>query len=753
MKILVLGGGPGGLYAAILLKKAHPDHDITVIERNPRGVSFGWGVVFSDETLSYLGEADVETEREIADTFAHWDAIDTHYRGTLTRSVGHGFSGIARRRLIDILENRAEALGVTLEWERELNTISSFSSYDLVVAADGVNSMVRRADEAAFRPVIDHGRSKFIWLGTRKLFDAFTFIFEETAHGWFQVHSYRFDGDTSTFIVETDESTWQKAGFGEIEVEASIAELEKTFAPYLGGHPLLSSRSMWLNFPTLRCASWHHDNVVLVGDAAHTGHYSIGSGTKMAMEDAITLVQALEGEADLQKAFERYEADRRPVIARIQHAADISRHWFETVPRHTRHEPLQFNFSLLTRSKKITYDNLKLRDPDLVANVARDFAAKASVAVTETTAPPQPVFTPFRLRSLDVCNRIVVSPMCMYSAVDGTAGDFHLVHLGSRAIGGAGLIFTEMTNVAADGRISPACAGMYKPEHVAAWRRIVDFVHTHSRARIGMQLGHAGRKGSTQRAWEEMDAPLTDGNWPIIGPSPIPWSERNQTPREMDRADMERVRDEHVRATEMCAEAGFDIIELHMAHGYLLASFLSPLTNHRTDQHGGSLANRMRFPLEVFDAVRAAWPDDKPISVRLSATDWIDGGTSGDDAVVVAQALKDHGLDIVDVSSGGTTPEAHPEFYGRFFNAPFSDQIRNTVGIPTITVGNVQNVDHANTLLAAGRADLCALARPHLADPYFTLHAAAVAGADAGADEQTWPDQYLAAAPDRRAPE
>jgi anthraniloyl-CoA monooxygenase len=741
VKIVSIGGGPAGLYFGILMKKADPSHEITIVERNAPYQTFGWGVVFSDETLSYLEENDPPTHAEITRTFAHWDAIDIHFRGEVIRSGGHGFSGIARRHLLNILQRRCEELGVKLVFNTEVEDVAHHArEYDLVLGADGVRSRVRATYAEIFKPDLDVRRCKYIWLGTNRVFDAFTFLFEENEHGIFQVHAYRFDAETSTFIVECDEQSWRNAGLDRMSVEEGVAYLEKLFARHLGGHRLLTNKSTWISFTTVRNQTWRHGNVVLLGDAAHTAHFSIGSGTKLAMEDAIALAKAFQQHSDVPTALAAYEAERRPIVERTQKAAQDSLLWFENVRRHRHLEPLQFAFSLLTRSKKISYENLKLRDPAFVARVT-DWYARTQSALERVPEPaPPPMFTPFALRGVTLANRVVVSPMCMYSAEDGTPNDFHLVHLGSRAMGGAGLVFTEMTDVSREGRITPGCAGMYKPEHLAAWARIVDFVHAHSRAKIGLQLGHAGRKGSTKKMWEGMDQPLEEGNWPILAPSPIPYFPHSQVPKAMDRADMDRVREDFVRAARMGEQAGFDLLEIHMAHGYLLASFISPLTNVRRDEYGGTLENRMRFPLEVFDAVRAVWPAHKPISVRLSAVDWEEGGLEVDQAVAVARMLKAHGCDVIDVSTGQTTPGAKPVF-GRMWQTPFSEQIRNDAGIPTITVGNITSADQVNSILAAGRADLVALARPHLADPHWTLHAAA----SQGFDGIEWPVQYRAA--------
>jgi anthraniloyl-CoA monooxygenase len=718
VKVVCIGGGPAGLYFALLYKKAQPEAEITVYERNAAGVTFGWGVVFSDETLSYLEENDPPTHEAITNAFAHWTAIDIHYRGERLRSDGHGFSGIARKELLRILTDRCAELGVKLVFETEVDDFEELArGADLVVACDGVKSKVRERLADAFRPSLDVRSARYIWLGTKKKFDAFTFYFEENAHGMFQVHAYRFDEDTSTFIVECDEASFLAAGLDRATTEESIAYIEELFGKHLQGEKLLANKSQWMQFVTVKNEKWHWKNVVLLGDAVHTAHFSIGSGTKLAMEDSIALVKALRDLAehgDVQRALTSYEEERRPIVERTQKAAEDSLKWFENVKRYRDLEPTQFAFSLLTRSKRITYDNLKLRDPGFARDVATWFAKSSTPAM----------FTSFRLRELVLPNRVVVSPMCMYSAVDGTPNDFHFGHLTARAAGGAGLVMAEMTDVSREGRISPGCAGMYLPEHVAAWKHIVDHVHARSASKIGLQLGHAGRKASTKVMWEGSDRPLDEGNWPIMSASPLPYFPDSQVPREMDRADMDRVKSEYVRATTSAEEAGFDLVEIHMAHGYLLASFLSPLTNVRQDAYGGSRENRMRYPLEVFDAVRAAWPTKKPMSVRISCTDWLPGGVSDDDVLALARALEERGCDLIDCSAGMTTPQSRPKFYGRMYQAYWADMVRNEVKIPTMTVGNISTGDQINTLVLSGRADLCALARPHLVNPHFTLGAA-----------------------------
>jgi anthraniloyl-CoA monooxygenase len=738
MKIVCIGGGPAGLYFALLYKKARPDADITVVERNAAGVTFGWGVVFSDETLSYLEENDPPTHEAITRSFAHWTAIDIHYKGACLRSDGHGFSGIARKELLQILQDRCRELGVTLQFDTEVEDYKSLTAgADLVIACDGVKSKIRDRYAEQLGPSIELRHARYIWLGTKKKFDAFTFYFEENAHGMFQVHAYRFDEDTSTFIVECNEESFVAAGLDKTSTEESIAYCEKLFALHLQGEKLLPNRSMWVQFPTIKNDKWSlHDgqsHVVLMGDAAHTAHFSIGSGTKMAMEDSIALCKALlHTRHDVGAALDLYEAERRPIVERTQKAAQDSLLWFENVKRYREMDPTQFAFSLLTRSKRITFDNLKLRDPDFAEKVR----AWHQVRTPNAPATAPAMFTPFKLRDLELPNRVVVSPMCMYSATEGVPNDFHFTHYLSRALGGAGLVMTEMTNVSRDGRITPGCTGMYDEEQLMAWRRIVEAVHRSSPAKIGMQLGHAGRKASTKLAWEGSDRPLESGNWPIMSASSIPYYPDSQIPREMTRADMDSVKADYVRSTKMAEDAGFDLLEIHMAHGYLLASFLSPLTNMRKDGYGGTIENRMRFPLEILEAVRATWPKQKPLSVRISATDWIAGGITDADVLVLARALKERGTDVIDVSAGMTSPEARPRFYGRMYQAYWSDMIRNEVKVPTITVGGISSGDQVNTLVLSGRADLCALARPHLANPHFTLGAAI---------EQGWRDAFVPA--------
>jgi anthraniloyl-CoA monooxygenase len=753
MKVAVIGGGPAGLYFSLLMKKADPAHEVLLLERNAPDATFGWGVVFSDQTLGNFKAADPESFREISDNFARWDDIDIHTQGRTITSGGHGFAGIARMKLLEILQRRAAGLGADLRFGCELRDDSDLASLglgdaDLVVAADGVNSAVRRRHAEAFRPGLVAGHARFVWLGTTRRFDAFTFIFIENEAGIFQAHAYRFSDTHSAFIVECDEASWRRAGFDRMDVDATIAACEEMFAPWLAGHRLLANippqqrAAPWLTFTRVHCERWWQGNLVLIGDAAHTAHFSIGSGTKLAMEDAIALARILNQPAEggaaagLPRALQAYEDERRTEALRLQNAARNSMEWFENVRRYARLAPEQFAYSLLTRSQRVSHENLRLRDQAYLEGVERWFASRASRRELPQTPPP--MFTPFTLRGMTVENRVVVSPMDMYSAEDGTPNDFHLVHLGARALGGAGLVVTEMTCVSPEARITLGCTGMYDPRHAEAWLRVTRFVHQRSRAKICLQLGHSGAKGATRLMWEGDNEPLDADGWPLVAPSPLPFQPGMQVPREMTRADMDRVRDDFVRAVRLGLAAEFDMIELHCAHGYLLSGFITPVSNRRTDAYGGSLANRLRFPLEVFRAMREAWPQERPMSVRISATDWVEGGIEGSHAVEVAQAFHQVGADIIHVSAGQTSPAARP-VYGRMFQTPFSDRIRNETGIPTIAVGNITEPDQVNSIIAAGRADLCALARPHLADPNWTLRAAAQLGYTA----QAWPVQYL----------
>ena len=744
MRIVCIGGGPAGLYFALLMKKLHPAHSLSVVERNRAYDTFGWGVVFSDATMSAMEKWDPATAAEIKDAFNHWDDIEVWFKGTRQRTSGHGFVGIGRKKLLNILQARCEALGVELVFERDVASDLEFPEADLIIAADGVNSRIRNRTPDIFQPDLVTRPNRYIWLGTDKLFDAFTFDFRKTEHGWFQAHIYKFDDKTSTFIIETTDEAFQKHGLGELDQDGSIAFCETLFAEVLDGAKLMTNArhmrgSAWLNFQRLICGKWSHFNgnshVVLMGDSAHTAHFAIGSGTKLAIDDAIELARQFElaghDAAAIPDVLKTYEEIRRVDVARIQNAARNAMEWFEVVGHRYADQlpPEQFMYSMLTRSQRISHENLRLRDKSWLESFERWFAGRSGIP---------PMFTPFTLRGTTLINRIVVSPMAMYSAKDGVADDFHLVHLGSRAMGGAGLVFGEMTCVAPDARITPGCLGLWNEEQVEGWRRIVRFVHGNSNAKVAIQLGHAGRKGSTRVAWEGIDQPLNEGNWPLISASALPYLPNSQVPKAMDRTDMDRVLAEFVAATQLAAKTGADWLEFHCAHGYLMSSFLSPLTNIRTDEYGGDLANRARYPLEVFHAIRAVWPGDKPISVRLSCHDWAEGGNTPEEAAAYAAMFKEAGADLIDCSSGQVTKEEKP-VYGRLFQTPFSDKIRNEVGIPTIAVGAISEADHANSIIAAGRADLCAIARPHLADPAWTLHEAA----RIGLTDIAWPKQYL----------
>jgi anthraniloyl-CoA monooxygenase len=746
MRIACLGGGPAGLYFAISMKLRDPAHEVTVIERNRADDTFGWGVVLSDETLDNLARNDPVSAKAIRRHFAYWDDIALVKDGVRIVSGGHGFCGIGRKQLLILLQARARELGVHLRFETEIDSAEDYRrNFDLVVASDGLNSKTRTLYAETFEPEIDLRKCPFVWLGTHQTFkDAFTFIFEKTPQGWVWAHAYQFDADTATFIVECSQETFDAIGFGQMSQDESIATCEAIFRDHLGGHGLMSNArhirgSAWIRFPRVLCKRWHHENVVLMGDAAATAHFSIGSGTKLALESAITLADLVEAEPTLDAAFARYEDERRTEVLRLQSAARNSLEWFEEVERYLHLDPVQLNYSMLTRSQRISHENLRARDPAWLAGAERWFMDQAGAAPDAPLRPP--MFAPFRLREMALKNRVVVSPMAQYKAVDGCPTDWHLIHYGERAKGGAGLVFTEITCVSPEGRITPGCPGLYAPEHEAAWARLTAFVHAETDAKICAQIGHSGRKGSTQLGWERMDAPLESGNWEVMSASSIPWAAENQIPREMTQADMETVTAQFVDAARMAVRAGFDMIELHAAHGYLLSSFISPVSNIRTDAYGGSLENRQRFPLAVARALRGAIPDGMPMSVRISANDWVgQAGLTPEDAVAVARAFSEAGADLIDVSAGQTTPEARP-VYGRMFQTPFSDRIRNEAGLATMAVGNIFEADHVNSILMAGRADLVAVGRPHLADPYWTLHEATRIGDRAATD---WPLPYLA---------
>jgi anthraniloyl-CoA monooxygenase len=759
MNIVCIGGGPAGLYFALLMKQQNPAHDITVVERNRPYDTFGWGVVFSDQTMEHMRQWDPVTADEIERSFAHWDDIELHIKGRVIRSGGHGFVGIGRKKLLNILQARCEQLGVQLVFETDAESDADYPDADLVIASDGINSKVRTKHAAVFKPDIVTRPNRFIWLGTKRLYDAFTFLFEKTEHGWFQAHIYKFDETTSTFIVECPEHVWKAHGLDQANADESVAFCEKLFADNLRGEKLMTNArhlrgSAWLNFQRITCQQWSlfngRSHVVLMGDAVHTAHFAIGSGTKLALEDAIELTKQFRdhgnhtdvGAEEIADVLKNYQAERRIDVLRLQNAAWNAMEWFENCGERycDQLEPEQFMYSMLTRSQRISHENLRLRDKQWLEGYERWIAARAGLDEPVDRHAVPPMFTPYTVRGVTLKNRVVVSPMAQYSAVDGIPGDYHLVHLGSRALGGAGLVFAEMTCPTPDARITPSCPGLWNDAQRDAWKRIVDFVHQHSDAKIAIQLGHAGPKGSTNEPWvgTGADRPLADGNWPLVAASDQPYEPGvTDVPRAMSRDDMERIRDEFVAATRRAADAGFDWLELHCAHGYLLSVFISPLTNRRTDDYGGALANRLRWPLEVFTAMREAWPQDKPMSVRISAHDWVEGGITPDDAVEIAKAFKAAGADLIDCSSGQVSPEQKP-VYGRMYQTPFADRVRNEAGIATIAVGAISEADHVNSIIAAGRADLCAVARPHLANPAWTLQEAAKIGYTA----LDWPVQY-----------
>ena len=752
MRILCLGGGPAGLYFALLMKQQNPTHQVTVIERNRPFDTFGWGVVLSDQTLANLQAADAPSARLIGNAFNHWDDVEVFFKGRSVRSGGHGFCSIGRKKLLNILQDRCQQLGIDLVFETDVGDDQAMAaqySADLVIASDGLNSSIRHRYAATFQPDVELRACRFVWLGTHKKFDAFTFAFEQTEHGWFAAHAYQFDATTSTFIVETPEAVWKAHGLDEMSQADGIAFCERLFAKYLTGNALMSNAShvrgsaIWIRFPRVVCERWIHHEViggkripiVLMGDAAHTAHFSIGSGTKLALEDAIELARCFATQADMARALQTYEALRSVEVLKIQNAARNSTEWFENVDRYSRLEAEQFFYSLMTRSQRISHENLRVRDAVWLQGYEHWLSGEAG----NKPAPP-PMLLPLKVRELTLKNRIVVSPMATYSAVDGVAQDFHLVHLGARALGGAALVFVEMTAPCAEGRISPACTGLWNPAQMLAFKRIVDFVHASGAgAKIGMQLGHSGPKGSTQVGWESPDEPLTAGNWPLLAASAVSYGPTNQLPHAMTREDMDRMVAQFVQSTRYAVDAGFDWLELHCAHGYLLSSFITPLTNQRDDDYGGTIENRCRFPLEVFRAIRAVWPAQLPMSVRISAHDWAPGGNTADDAVDMARLFKAADCDFIDVSSGQTTRAAKP-VYGRMYQTPFADRIRNEVGIQTIAVGAISDADQVNSIIAAGRADLCALARPHLADAAWTLHEAA----KLQSRHAEWPLPYLA---------
>jgi anthraniloyl-CoA monooxygenase len=755
MRIVCIGGGPAGLYFGLLMKRRRPEHEVTVVERNRPYDTFGWGVVFSDQVVEAISRADPESAAEIADAFNHWDDIELIFKGRKLRTTGHGFIGIGRKRLLNILQRRCEQLGVKLVFEREVESDLEFPDADLIIASDGVNSRIRERYKDVFQPDIVVRPNRFIWLGTHKLYDAFTFDFRRAEHGWFQAHIYKFDAETSTFIVETTEETFLKHGLDKLDQQGSIAFCEKLFAENLDGARLMTNArhlrgSAWLNFNRLVCGRWRHFNgrshVVLMGDAAHTAHFAIGSGTKLALDDAIELADQFDRighePETISEVLSAYEDARRVGVARVQNAARNAMEWFEVVGARYADTlaPEQFFYSMLTRSQRISHENLRLRDSLWLEGYERWFARRSGVAVADDAKAPPPMLTPWKARGVTLANRVVVSPMAMYSAADGLLNDFHIAHLGARAMGGAALVFAEMTAPSPEGRITLGCLGLWNDEQAAGWRRLADLVHSVGHAKLGCQLGHSGRKGATRLAWEGIDQPLEQDAWPLISASAIPYLKHSQVPRAMTRADMDRVRDDFVAAAARAAAAGVDWLELHCAHGYLLSSFLSPLSNIRDDEYGGGHENRARFPLEVFRAIRAVWPQERPMSVRLSCHDWAEGGNTPDDAAIFSKMFRDAGADMIDCSSGQVVKEERP-VYGRLFQTPFSDQIRNEAHVATIAVGAISEADHVNSIIAAGRADLCAIARPHLADPHWTIHEATRIGFPLA----PWPKQYASA--------
>ncbi|MFJ9371003.1 bifunctional salicylyl-CoA 5-hydroxylase/oxidoreductase [Nocardia sp. NPDC101769] len=752
MRIAVIGGGPAGLYFSALMKQLDPSDEITIWERNAPDDTFGFGVVFSDETLGGIEHADEQVYRAMSERFARWSDIDIHYRDEVRTSGGQGFAAMSRKELLHILQQRCAELRVAIHFRTAAPDVEELAAtHDLVLASDGLNSAVRTRFADVFGPSLDPRCNKYMWLGTDRVFEAFEFFVKHTPYGIMQVHAYPFSAGQSTFIVEMHESVWRAAGFdvfadlefapGEND-EKSIALLKEIFAAELDGHALQANNSKWINFTTVRNTTWRHGNIVLIGDAAHTAHFSIGSGTKLAMEDALALAACLHENDSVAAGLDAYEIERRPVVESVQRAAQASLEWFESIGRYTDQHPDQFAFNLLTRSRRITYDNLRLRDDGFVEAIDGWYLSEQT---DEAEAPRPPMFYPLRIKGVELPNRILVSPMDIYSAMDGVPTDFHLVHLGSKALGGAGLVMTEMVCVSPEGRITPGCAGLYTEEQERSWARIVDFVHCGTRSKIGVQLGHSGRKGATKVMWEGIDDPLETGGWETVGPSALPYGPDSRTPREITIAEMDEITAQFAASAQAAARAGFDVLEVHCAHGYLLSSFLSPLANQRTDEFGGSLENRLRFPLRVFDAIRAVWPADRPLSVRISATDWADGGNTVDDAVAIARAFAEHGVDLLHVSSGQVVKHETPA-YGRSYQTPFADRIRQEVGVPhgiaVIAVGAISSYDDVNSVLLAGRADLVAIGRAHLWDPQWTLHAAADQGYRGDAAE--WPAPFRA---------
>lgn len=719
MKITVIGGGPGGLYFSILTKKAMPHCQIDIYERNKPDDSFGFGVVFSDETLGEFLKRDMQSYELIRSKFAYWDDIIVARDGESVNIAGNGFCGCSRKTLLQLLQQRCVEEGVNLHFEQNVDDLSRFADSDIILASDGIASAIRTKHENEFGTKIELKKNRFVWLGSTKPLDAFTYFFRSTPHGTIVAHSYQYEEGMSTWIFECSDETWQKHGFEVTNEEDTMAKIAEIFKEELDGHPLISNKSHWRKFPHVTNEKWYHNNIVLLGDAKATAHYSIGSGTKLAMDCAIGLSDAvIANPNNVQAAFEQYDKTRRNTVEMIQYAAVVSLDWFENMDRHMQHPFQQFAFGCMTRSKKVTYENLRLRDSSFTDKVLEEFNDNYNVNIKNQSA----AFSKFKLRKLELPNRIVMAPMGQYSAVDGEVSDWHLVHYGSRATGGVGLIITEMTAISETGRITEGCAGIYNAEQLNQWKKITDFIHNNTSTKIAIQLGHSGRKGATKKPWEgngPMETP-----WNLISASPIPFNENFATPKEMTLEDMEEIKSQFIQATKNADEAGFDMIELQAHHGFLLASFLSPLTNIRTDEFGGSIENRLKYPLEVFKAIRDVFPTEKPISVRISATDWAENGISEQEVIAIATAFKAAGADIINVSTGNTVA-GQKTLTGRMWQTPFSDAVRNTVHIPTITAGYIQDIDQINTILLNGRADLVALGRPLLLDANFVRNAQA----------------------------
>jgi anthraniloyl-CoA monooxygenase len=753
MKISVVGGGPGGLYFALLTKKAKPDWEIEVFERNRADDSFGFGVVFSDETLDEFLDRDRVVFERIKDQFAYWDDVAIHFKGHEMRCAGNGFCGTSRQTLLTILQERCAELGVALTFEADVSGVGlkeRFKDSDVIVACDGINSEIREHYKEDFQPTTVMKSNHFSWMGSTRPMGEFNYFFAETEHGPVVAHCYQYEKKHSTWVFEMDDATWRGHGFDGLTEEQSRDALEVIFAKELDGHPLLLNRSNWRNFPRVFCENWYSDNVVILGDAKASAHFSIGSGTKLAMECAISFSDAMleHGENSVETAFKAYDDERRVPCQITQHNADVSLAWFEHMGRSWDMEPYQFAMVVMCRAKSVTYDNLIVRDENFVEKVDDEWYARHLRETGEdlTKTRPTPMFSKFKLREMELPNRVVMSPMAQYSAdEDGNPTDWHKVHYGSHATGGMGLIYTEMTCPSPDARITRGCPGLWTDKQEQKWAEIVDFIHSNSGAKVAMQLGHAGRKGSTQLGWEKMDFPIKDEdqNWPLYSASPIPWFDNaSQIPAEINVDKMSEIKADFVSATQRADRAGFDMLELHCAHGYLLASFLSPLTNLRTDQFGGSIENRLRYPLDVFNAMRSVWPTDKPMAIRISGTDWKAGGLSETDMIAIAKAFEEAGCDLIDVSSGQTIADQEP-VYGRMFQTHLAEAIRNVPKIATMTVGAITEPAQVNTILHTRRADLVAIGRPHMWNPFFTHHAAAWYGAQ---NREMWPKQYASGA-------